>query len=260
MLTNLFGFSLVLSTALLIDASPIYKRDAGPLFGSSGIPSPDDIEQHHLDCGYVASIMTLTDRAPLYVKSLISFDDGADINSIEQVTATCWTLPEDEEGVKSEIRKTQLNVGDVRHRNDSKTDIWWPGALYQAPIHQDVVTDPRGEGGMPSLAPGIAMTIITGKRAEGKQPKDLEDFWQMILKVNDSPMVLQTKAEGCTTLWGAHAYAITKATEDTPGDRMVDLLNTNGEREHLTAQQIFADTVLLVNWVDYPSFVDERVP
>ncbi|WWD02525.1 hypothetical protein V865_000565 [Kwoniella europaea PYCC6329] len=238
MYTNLFVSSLVLGTSLVIDATPIYKRDVGPLFGPSGIPSPDDIEQHHLDCGYVASIMTLTDRAPLYVKSLISFDEGAGFNSIEQVTATCWTLPRDEEG----------------------TDIWWPGALYQAPIHQGVVTDPRGEGGMPSLAPGVAMTMITGKRAEGKEPKDLEDFWQIILKVNDSPMVPQTKAEGCTTLWGAHAYAITKATEDTPGDRTVDLINTNGEREHLEAQQVFADTVLLVNWVDYPSFVDERAP
>nr|XP_019044627.1 hypothetical protein I302_06540 [Kwoniella bestiolae CBS 10118]OCF23557.1 hypothetical protein I302_06540 [Kwoniella bestiolae CBS 10118] len=236
MLNNLL-FSLILSASLAVKATPLYKRDAGPLFGPSGLPSPDDLQQ---------------------LKSLLTFE--GDYNSVQEVTATCWTLPVDKEGKVPEVRKPRIRVEDVKHRNDSKTDIWWPGALYQAPIHEGIAVDPEGQGGMPSLGPGEAMTMVTGKRAEGRDPKDLEDFCRMVLKVDDSPMILHTKSEGTATLWGKHAYAITKAVEESPGNRMVNLINTDGKREHLMAEVVFPDTLALVNWVGYPSFVNERAP
>ncbi|WWC90769.1 uncharacterized protein L201_005706 [Kwoniella dendrophila CBS 6074] len=218
---------------MIFDFAVLSLVDVGPLFGETGLPTVEDVQQHHNECGYVASVMTLTDRSPEYVKSLLSFE--GDYNSVSEVKVSVWTKNVD----TPQMIQVPVALSDIHHRNDTKGDIWWPGALYQAPILAHIEIDPEGEGGMPSILPNF------------------DEFWLEIEKVNLSPMVLQTKQDGCTTIWGAHAYAVTKAEVDYNGDKMIELLNTNGERSKSSAELVYHDTYITYNWVDYPSFVNE---
>ncbi|WRT68327.1 uncharacterized protein IL334_005303 [Kwoniella shivajii] len=227
---------LSLFNILYTTASPtLQRRGAGPLYRPDGIPVVDDVQQHHLDCAYVASVITLL-RAPDYIKSLIHYQGN--FNSVSEVIVTSYDIhtlkPVDQ----------VVTLDEIYLRNDTKGNIWWPGALYRAPGNAKLVVDPMGEFGMPTMTPGDAMQLLTGRRAKGDGPEDIADFWDIIKGVQESPMVLQTKGEGCTILLGRHAYAIANATE-VDGVRTVGLINTDGKDSLLSVDEAFSDFYLL---------------
>ncbi|WVW85682.1 hypothetical protein I302_107720 [Kwoniella bestiolae CBS 10118] len=257
--------ALVLCVGAVINASPLAKRDAGPLFGSSGLPSYQDIVPHHRDSAYVVTVMTLTYIAPEYVESLISFEGDGDYSSIEEVTATSWTLPGNGTGTGPEMRKTKIRREDVSLRNDTKSDIWWGGALYQAPIKEGTVVDPEGQGGMPSLYPTEAMTILTGKKAEMDQPTALHTFWARVSDQNpkESPVMLATKKEGCNILSNDSMFGIidiSEALSPFGNGTVLTLLDLFGKELRISSEQAVLEYDHIAYWPDKPSFKDVRAP
>ncbi|WVW85681.1 hypothetical protein I302_107719 [Kwoniella bestiolae CBS 10118] len=142
-------------------------------------------------------------------------------------------------------------------------DEVWPGALYQAPIITGIVHDPEGQGGMPNMFPMDAMKLLTGKKGEMKEFKNIDELWETVHHVNDSPMVLISKPEDCAILTANIWYAILKAEgalTSNGDDRIVHMVNTYNERSTISLKDLYRDTYYVAYWIDFPSFRDVGAP
>ncbi|WVQ82866.1 hypothetical protein IAT38_005001 [Cryptococcus sp. DSM 104549] len=211
------------------------RGTSGPLYGDSGMPAVDDIQQHHNDCAYVSVVVAVTNLFPEFIKSCISFE-GDDFSDLSEVTVTIFN-PE-----MYAPQPELVRLADIP-RNDSMNERWWTGALYHAPMQAGFVN--TTDGGMPMMLPGNAISLVTGYNGNGIWPEDnITLVWETLQQSSKTPIILQTNPEGCATLWNGDALAVVNATE-VDGQKMVGLINTNNDRLYITLDQAFHDTYIL---------------
>ncbi|WVF66773.1 hypothetical protein IAT40_001515 [Kwoniella sp. CBS 6097] len=253
MLLHLFRtISLVaLWTCISAAAAPhIVSRDFAPLYGLSGEPSVQDIEQHHNDCGFVSTMISITKRSPSFVKSLINFE--GDFNSVEKVTVKTFN-PDTLTPIDQVVTRDDVYLG-----NDTKSGIWWPGAIYRAPQNAHTANSDDNVG-VPVMGADKAFHLITGLKAHSYAPTNQNDFWNLIAIADKTPMVLQTFGDGAATLWNGHAYAISHTTDEN-GVKMVGLINTNGEESLITHEQAYNDCFWVWGLDGNPTLVEGEAP
>ncbi|OCF34556.1 hypothetical protein I316_03597 [Kwoniella heveanensis BCC8398] len=242
---------LVISFWTSTRAAPhISRRDVGPLYGPSGEPSIQDVEQHHDDCAFVATVMSITKRSPSFIKSLITFQ--GDFNAVEQVTVRTFN-PDSLAPMDQVVTRDDIYLG-----NDTRTEIWWPGAIYRAPQNAHTANS-FDNVGVPVMGVNEAFHLITGLISNAYYPHNQNDFWNIIANAAKTPIVLQTVGDGAVTLWGGHAYAVSYVSEEN-GVKMVGVINTNGEESLITHEQAYNDCYCLWGLDGNPTLVEGEAP
>ncbi|KAK6902661.1 hypothetical protein I203_107919 [Kwoniella mangroviensis CBS 8507] len=181
------------------------NSESGPLYGSSGLPMAEDVEYHHYDQGYSAAVIAAT-KFPQFLKSLIQYD-GDNFTSISKVNATVFKT----DSVESSTHV--ITHGEISERNNTRGDVWWPGALYRASLRSGYVIDPDGKMGMPNLQPKDAMILLSGYSPDFVRTFDKESLWNHLTidnKLNSTfynPMVCRA-SDDAETLVGGMTYVI----------------------------------------------------
>ncbi|WVR03041.1 hypothetical protein IAU60_000030 [Kwoniella sp. DSM 27419] len=233
--TGLLACVAILGPNVLGAPTACIKGDSGPLYGESGMPQIQDIEQHHLDCAFVSTVISITAHDPDFVKSLIQYEgDYRDVSQVNVTTHRPNTLEPIHQVVTRE---------DVKRGNDTKGDIWWPGALYRAPQNAHTANS-FDNVGVPVMSVDEAYQIIAGVGAYYAVPDSPGNLWNLAIQAGNKPMVFQTKPEGCTNLWGLHAYALV-GVQTQDNHKEITLVNTNNDVVQISPQDAFPDCDLI---------------